>query len=62
MEVGAGKHQSALALVLELLGELDGGGGGFANGGGDCGGGRHGEAEGVIGMGGRVGVDGLEEA
>lgn len=62
VEVGAGKHESALAVLLEALGELDGGGGGLADGGGECGGGRDGEAEGVIGVGGRGGVEGLEEA
>jgi len=54
MEVSAGKHESGLAIALEGLGEVDGGGGGLANGGGNSGGGRHGEAEGVIGIGGRV--------
>lgn len=54
MEVGAGKHESGLAIGLEGLGELYGGGGGLANGGGNSSGRRHGEAEGVIGIGGRV--------
>jgi len=62
MEVGAGKDESGLAIALEALGELDGGSGGLANGGGDSGGGGDGEAEGVIGIGGRVVVEGLEEA
>lgn len=62
MEVGAGKHDSGLAIALEALGELYGGGGGLANDGGDSGGRGHGEAEGVIGIGGRVVVEGLEEA
>ncbi|XP_047174591.1 uncharacterized protein LOC124842201 isoform X1 [Vigna umbellata] len=52
MEVSAGKHESGLAIDLEGLDELEGEGGGLANGEGNSGDRRHDEAEGVIRIGG----------
>lgn len=65
VEVGAGKDESAAAVLLDSLSELDGRGGDFANSGGNGVGGIDGGAVVtgiVIGVGVRVGVDGLEEA